>query len=147
MDYKEKTRWLGKYRESICRQRMLEDELAALRSDAERMTVCISGMPGRSGVNADRLPRAVERIEESKKRMEQQVGVCLDERMEVMNAIMQVEDEGQREVLRRHYIAGDSFGVIAADMGMVPRRVYQLHYRGVNKMRLGETNGENISRK
>lgn len=90
MEYQEKTKWLGRYRESVCRQRMLEDELAALRSDAERMTACISGMPGRGGVNADRLPKAVERIEEAQKNLEQQVGICLDERMDVMNAILSV---------------------------------------------------------
>ena len=61
MEYQEKTKWLGRYRESVCRQRMLEDELAALRSDAERMTACISGMPGRGGVNADRLPKAASK--------------------------------------------------------------------------------------
>lgn len=147
MTYQEKTKWLGKYRESVCRQRMLEDELAVLRSDAERMTVCVSGMPGRSGVNADRLPRAVERIEEATKKLEVQVGVCLDERYAVMREIMQVKNETQREVLRRRYIAGNSFNEIAADMGLVPRRVYQLHHRCVDKMELMKTNEEKISQK
>ncbi len=147
MNYQEKTKWLGQYRESVSRQRMLEDELAALRSDAERMTFCVSGMPGRNGVNADKLPRAVERIEEAKKKLEVQVGVCLDERYAVMREILGVKNETQREVLRRHYIAGDSFNEIAADMGMVPRRVYQLHHRCVEKMELMKTNEEKISQK
>lgn len=145
MEYQEKTKWLGRYRESVCRQRMLEDELAALRSDAERMTACISGMPGRGGVNADRLPKAVERIEEAQKSLEQQVGICLDERMDVMNAILSVGDESQREVLRRRYIAGESFGEIAADLGLVPRRVYQLHRQGVNGVEPVEKKAKNIS--
>ena len=134
MEYQEKTKWLGRYRESVCRQRMLEDELAALRSDAERMTACISGMPGRGGVNADRLPKAVERIEEAQKNLEQQVGVCLDERMDVMNAILSVGDESQREVLRRRYVDGQSYAEIADEMGLVERRVYQLHRMGLQKL-------------
>lgn len=66
MDYKEKVEWLGRYQASVSCQHMLEEEIEVLRSDAERVTACMSGMPGRSGPNADRLPRAVERIEEGK---------------------------------------------------------------------------------
>ena len=67
MDYKEKVEWLGRYQASVSCQHMLEEEIEVLRSDAERVTACMSGMPGRSGPNADRLPRAVERIEEAQK--------------------------------------------------------------------------------
>ena len=63
MDYKEKVEWLGRYQASVSCQHMLEEEIEVLRSDAERVTACMSGMPGRSGPNADRLPRAVERID------------------------------------------------------------------------------------
>ena len=73
MDYKEKVEWLGRYQASVSCQHMLEEEIEVLRSDAERVTACMSGMPGRSGPNADRLPRAVERIEEAQKRLEQQL--------------------------------------------------------------------------
>ena len=69
MDYKEKVEWLGRYQASVSCQHMLEEEIEVLRSDAERVTACMSGMPGRSGPNADRLPRAVERIEEAQKRL------------------------------------------------------------------------------
>lgn len=65
MDYKEKVEWLGRYQASVSCQHMLEEEIEVLRSDAERVTACMSGMPGRSGPNADRLPRAVERYRRS----------------------------------------------------------------------------------
>ena len=109
MDYKEKVEWLGRYQASVSCQHMLEEEIEVLRSDAERVTACMSGMPGRSGPNADRLPRAVERIEEAQKRLEQ-------------------------EVLRRRYVMGQNFSEIAEAMGVVQRRAYQLHRTAVEGM-------------
>lgn len=58
------------------------------------MTACMSGMPGRSGPNADRLPRAVERIEEAQKRLEQQLESCMETRAEIMCGIMTVRIGG-----------------------------------------------------
>ena len=92
MDYKEKVEWLGRYQASVSCQHMLEEEIEVLRSDAERVTACMSGMPGRSGPNADRLPRAVERIEEAQKRLEQQLESCIETRAEIMCGIMTVRD-------------------------------------------------------
>ena len=109
MDYKEKVEWLGRYQASVSCQHMLEEEIEVLRSDAERVTACMSGMPGRSGPNADRLPRAVERIEEAQNR------------------------PGQ-EVLRRRYVTGQNFSEIAEAMGVVQRRAYQLHRTAVEGM-------------
>lgn len=131
MTYKEKTRWLGQYRAAVQRQRMLEDELRQLRSDAERVTACLSGMPGRGGPNPDRLPRAVERIDETRKKVEAQIEDSMDAREKVLRCVMAVRDDVQREVLHRHYIVGQSWTEVAQEMGVVQRRVYQLHRAGV----------------
>lgn len=56
MNYQEKVAWLGRYQTALSCQRMLEEEITVLRSDAARVTACMSGMPGRSGPDADRLP-------------------------------------------------------------------------------------------
>ena len=113
MDYKEKVEWLGRYQASVSCQHMLEEEIEVLRSDAERVTACMSGMPGRSAPNADRLPRAVERIEEAQKRLEQQLESCMETRAEIMCGIMTVRDRPGQEVLRRRYVMGQNFSEIA----------------------------------
>ena len=51
MTYQEKMKWLGRYQAALSYQHMLEDEIEVLRSDAERVTTCMSGMPGRGGPN------------------------------------------------------------------------------------------------
>ena len=101
MNYQEKVAWLGRYQTALSCQRMLEEEITVLRSDAARVTACMSGMPGRSGPDADRLPRAVEHIEDAQKRLAQQLDGCMAARMEVMRGILTVGDSAGRQVLQR----------------------------------------------
>ena len=134
MTYQEKLQWLGRYQEALSYQHMLEDEIQALRSDAVRVTTCMTGMPGRGAPNVDRLPQAVERIEKAQKRLAQQLDACMEMRMRVTDSIMALGDAAQQEVLRRRYVMGQSYHEIAQSMGVVQRRVYQLHTAGVERL-------------
>ena len=128
MNYQEKVAWLGRYQTALSCQRMLEEEITVLRSDAARVTACMSGMPGRSGPMRP-AARAVEHIEDAQKRLAQQLDGCMAARMEVMRGILTVGDSAGRQVLQRRYLMGQSFAEIADAMGVVQRRVYQLHAR------------------
>lgn len=130
MTYQEKIAWLGQYRAAVRREQMLEGELEMMRAAAERVTACLTGMPG-VGPNPDRLPKAVERIEETQKKLEQQIEDCVDCRFAVMQVVAAVQAPDVQEVLRRRYILGQSYGEIADAMGVVLRRVYQIHRAGV----------------
>ena len=79
MTYPEKINWLRQYRAAVRREQLLEGELEAMRSAAVRMTACLTGMPG-AGPDPDRLPRAVERIENTRKKLEQQIEECVERR-------------------------------------------------------------------
>ena len=137
MTYQEKIAWLGQYRAAVRREQMLEGELEMMRAAAERVTACLTGMPG-AGPNPDRLPKAVERIEETKKKLEQQIEDCVDCRFAVMQVVAAVQAPDVQEVLRRRYILGQSYGEIADAMGVVLRRVYQIHRAGVLALPLAE---------
>ena len=130
MTYKEKIAWLSQYRAAVNRERMLESELEMLRSDAERVTACMGGMPG-AGPDVNRLPRAVERIDETRKKLEQEIEDCVDRRFEVMRVVAAVAAPDVQEVLRRRYILGQTYPDIADAVGLVLRRVYQIHRAGV----------------
>ena len=130
MTYKEKIAWLSQYRAAVNRERMLESELEMLRSDAERVTACMGGMPG-AGPDVNRLPRAVERIDETRKKLEQEIEDCVDRRFEVMRVVAAVAAPDVQEVLRRRYILGHTYPEIADAVGLVLRRVYQIHRAGV----------------
>lgn len=133
MTYKEKTAWLGRYQTELCRERFLEGELESLRSDATRVTACISGMPG-GGADVDRLPRAVERLDAAREKLAKQLENSVACRCEITQAIAAVSEPAGQEVLRRRYILGESYPQIADAMGLVERRVYQLHRSGVQKL-------------
>ena len=137
MTYQEKIAWLGQYRAAVRREQMLEGELEMMRAAAERVTACLTGMPG-AGPNPDRLPKAVERIEETQKKLEQQIEDCVDCRFAVMQVVAAVQAPDVQEVLRRRYILGQSYGEIADAMGGVLRRVYQIHRAGVLALPLAE---------
>lgn len=137
MTYQEKIAWLGQYRAAVRREQMLEGELEMMRAAAERVTACLTGMPG-AGPNPDRLPKAVERIEETQKKLEQQIEDCVDCRFAVMQVVAAVQAPDVQEVLRRRYILGQSYGEIADAMGVVLRRVYQIHRAGVLALPLEE---------
>ena len=130
MTYKEKIAWLSQYRAAVNRERMLESELEMLRSDAERVTACMGGMPG-AGPDVNRLPRAVERIDETRKKLQQEIEDCVDRRFEVMRVVAAVAAPDVQEVLRRRYILGQTYPEIADAVGLVLRRVYQIHRAGV----------------
>ena len=136
MTYQEKIEWLRQYRAAVNRERLLEGEMETLRSAAQRVTACLGGMPG-AGQDPDRLPKAVEKIEETQKKLEEQVGDCLVRRAEVMRVVDAVADPAVQEVLRRRYILGESYADIADAMGVVLRRVYQIHRAGVLALPLG----------
>ena len=108
-----------------------------MRAAAERVTACLTGMPG-AGPNPDRLPKAMERIEETQKKLEQQIEDCVDCRFAVMQVVAAVQAPDVQEVLRRRYILGQSYGEIADAMGVVLRRVYQIHRAGVLALPLAE---------
>ena len=135
MTYPEKINWLRQYRAAVRREQMLEGELEAMRSAAERMTACLGGVPG-AGPDPDRLPRAVERIEDTRKKLEQQIEECVERRFEVLRVV--------QEVLRRRYILGQSYAEIADAMNLVIRRIYQIHRAGVQALDLG-AEAKNIS--
>lgn len=147
MTYKEKIAWLSQYRAAVNRERMLESELEMLRSDAERVTACMGGMPG-AGPDVNRLPRAVERIDETRKKLEQEIEDCVDRRFEVMRVVAAVAAPDVQEVLRRRYILGQTYPEIADAVGLVLRRVYQIHRAGVLELDLedaSKTAGTKIS--
>lgn len=135
MDYGEKVAWLRRYQDSLRRERVLVAEIERLRAEAERVTPALTGMPG-GGPSADRLPRAVERIDQARQELAAQVERCQAARAEVAAAIGQTENPRAHEILRRRYLLGQRWEQIAADMQMDERWLRRLHRRVVERLTL-----------
>lgn len=126
--------WLGRYRAALRRQELLAQELAALRAEAEHVGTALHATPTHTGPDPARLPRAVERLAAAEEALEAQIAACLQCRAEVVSAIGTVEHPQRQEVLRRRYLLGQPYADIADAMGLVERRIFQLHRQGVEQI-------------
>lgn len=137
MTYAEKIRWLRRYGDARRQQRVLEKEIEALRSDAERVTPLLGALPGGAG-EGGRVPRAVEAILEAQERLRAQCDQCAAVRAEVESAIARVPGQRDQEILRRRYVLGQTWEQIAVEMVIDLRWIYRMHKRVVCNMDLRE---------
>lgn len=137
-EYQARVTWLRRYRESVRKQRLLEELLAQRRAEAERVGPLLKPAPGSAGAGgasaADRLPRAVERILAAEAELEEQLARCEAVRTEVQAAIDTETDGRSRELLSRRYILGQTFGQIAGEMHLHERWVYKLHRESISRL-------------
>ncbi len=139
---RQKSAWLGRYRAALRRQELLAQELAELRAGAEHVGAAGPAVPGRTGPDAARLPRAVERIVAAEEALEAQIAACLQCRAEVVSAISGVGHAQRQEVLRRRYLLGQTFAEIADAMGLVERRIFQLHRQALEQISVNTAKDE-----
>ncbi len=137
MEYAEKLVWLRRYRESQKVERELAQELEQLRSQAERITPVLSATPGGGG-NGQQLPAIVERIEDIRSQMTGRIEQGLTARTEIAEAIDQLTDAQELEILRRRYLLGQRWGEIAQEMNLNRRWAMRLHRRAVEKLEIKE---------
>lgn len=137
MTYAEKIRWLRRYGDARRQQRVLEKEIEALRSDAERVTPLLGALPGGAG-EGGRVPRAVEAILDAQEQLRAQCDQCAAVRAEVEAAIARVPGQRDQEILRRRYILGQKWEQIAVEMVIDLRWIYRMHKRVVCNMDLRE---------
>lgn len=124
MTYEEKVRWLRRYQDSLRREQELAEEVEQLRSRACKVTPSLSGMPGGTS-DGQALPRAVEQILEAQQELEAQIEQCNTTRREVVEAIEQVENPRDKEIMRRRYILGQTFEQISTLMHIDIRWIYR----------------------
>ena len=137
MTYADKIRWLRRYGDARRQQRVLEKEIEALRSDAERVTPLLGALLGGAG-EGGRVPRAVEAILEAQEQLRAQCDQCAAVRAEVEAAIARVPGQRDQEILRRRYILGQKWEQIAVEMVIDLRWIYRMHKRVVCNMDLRE---------
>lgn len=140
-EYDAKVAWLRRYRQAVRRQRLLTEELAERRAEAERITPLLAPRPGSSLVQgaatcADRLPRAVERILAAEAELAAQLVRCERVRAEVLEAIRAESDERLQELLWRRYILGQTLAQTAAALHIEPRWARRLHKKSIENLQI-----------
>ena len=133
MNYKEKITWLQRYLKAREQARFLGECAQEMEAEAEGMRTRLDGMPG-AGRDTARLARSVEKVEETRKMADAALDRCAELRIELVAELAKVQHPLAQEVLRRRYVDGQSYAEIADEMGLVERRVYQLHRMGLQKL-------------
>lgn len=126
MTYEEKVQWLRRYQDSLRREQELAEEVEQLRSRACKVTPSLSGMPGGTS-DGQALPRAVEQILEAQQELEEQIEQCNAIRQEVIDAIEQVTNPRDKEILRRRYLLGQRWEEIAERMSYCVRQIQRTY--------------------
>ena len=114
-------------------QDMLE-EVAVLRSMAEKTTAILSGMPGKATKDTSQLADTVGKLIEQEKKIDGEIDRLVDLRTEIYAAIQQVADRDARRVLHLRYMGYRSWSAIAEEMKRSLRQIYRLHGEGLKKI-------------
>ena len=122
-------------RESLRREQLLTEEIGQLESQARRVTRAISGMPGGGG-DGQAIPRAVERLEETRQKLAGLLEQDQAQRAEIESAIQKEPIPLRRDILTRRYILGQRWEKIAAAHHLVVRQVFRLHHQAVDGLDL-----------
>ena len=133
MTYEEKVRWLRRYQDSLRREQELAEEVEQLRSRACKVTPSLPGMPGGTS-DGQALPRAVEQILEAQQELQAQIEQCNTIRREVVDAIEQITNPRDKEILRRRFLLGEKFSYIASIMNYDIGWIMKCHRYCVDKI-------------
>ena len=133
MEYSEKITWLRRYRESLRREKLLEEEIEQLNTEAQRVTRAMSGMPGGGG-DGQAIPRAVERLEETRQKLAAELSKSGALREEIASAIAKIDHPLRQDILTRRYILGQRWEKIAADHHRNIRWIFRVHRAAIEKL-------------
>lgn len=114
----------------------LRHEADELRKEAQSISISFGESGGNGQPNADKIPRAVEKITEVESRIEARANDLADLREEIYETIQCVQDCKLRTVLTMRYISGMSWEKIAVEMHYSHKHVTKnLHSQALEEVR------------
>ena len=128
-------------KEYLRQYRQIEREILRLIDErqrwvdlATRITPIYSNTP-KGGQSGDgKIPAAVERIIGQEEKIDAKVRELMAVLDDIETKIAALEDERQREILRRRYLGGQKWEEIAKEMHLDYRWVLRLHGRALQKI-------------
>lgn len=134
MDYQDKIQWLWRYRGALRKENELRLELEQCRKRALGCGAAMSGMPKSAG-DGQSLPRMVESIIRAQQELEAQINQCGATRREIVEVINQC-DGIDHEILRRRYLLGQRWWILARDMHLSERHARRLGREAVERLKI-----------
>ena len=132
----EKKRYLNGYRDCIRRERQLQEQIDALRSQQMFPSVNHDGMP-QGNAHSD-LSGYVARLDALISQLEHEQAMAVRQYKEIHDRIHKMQDGAEKEVLIRRYLMGRTWEQIAAEMDYNYRWVLRLHGRALRSFEISE---------
>ena len=125
MNHEEKKRYLKRYLAAKRKVRLLLDEIAELRDSQTSPMGLGDGMP-KGNIKSD-LSGYMVKLDELLRELEAEQEVQMITYQEIRNALKNMEDNTEQEILIRRYMLGQSWEKISAEMGYSYRHTTKKH--------------------
>lgn len=125
MNNEEKKRYLKRYLAAKRKVRLLLDEIAELRDSQTSPMGLGDGMP-KGNMKSD-LSGYMVKLDELLRELEAEQEVQMITYQEIRNALKNMEDNTEQEILIRRYMLGQSWEKISAEMGYSYRHTTKKH--------------------
>ena len=132
----EKKRYLNGYRDCIRRERQLQEQIDALRSQQMFPSVNHDGMP-QGNAHSD-LSGYVARLDALISQLEHEQAMAVQQYEEIHDRIHKMQDGAEKEILIRRYLMGKTWEQIAVEMDYNYRWVLRLHGRALRSFEISE---------
>lgn len=125
MNHEEKKRYLKRYLAAKRKVRLLLDEIAELRDSQTSPMRLGDGMP-KGNMKSD-LSGYMVKLDELLRELEAEQEVQMITYQEIRNALKNMEDNTEQEILIRRYMLGQSWEKIAVETGYSYRHTTKIH--------------------
>ena len=132
----EKKRYLNGYRDGIRRERQLQEQIDALRSQQMFPSVNHDGMP-QGNAHSD-LSGYMARLDALISQLEHEQAMAVRQYKEIHDRIHKMQDGAEKEVLIRRYLMGRTWEQIAVEMDYNYRSVLKIHGRALRSFEISE---------
>ena len=129
-----KKEYLWGYRNSLRRQKMLEDEIRELRLNKMVPSMVQDGMPHGSG--GGDLSGYAARLDELLRELESEVNAGIDLRREIVRKVEQLPNETERLLMRYRYIHGLKWEEIAVKMEYSWKQIHRIHAKALDNFNM-----------
>lgn len=130
MEYQERIRWLSRYQDCLHQEALLRSRIAAARDRATSLRQAFAPVVVQSSPQGSSVEKAIEQVEEFQNRLAQMVLRNEQVLYEIESAISALPCR-ESTILELRYIDGKTYQEVADSMGLVPRRIYQIHHCAV----------------
>ncbi len=116
---------LASHKEIDDRINLYLEEIAQLRTLAEKCTLRISGEPfsGAKGLHSDKVGQNAAKIADLEIRIDAEIDKLVDLKEQIMDMVSQLKDPTERAVIERRYILHETTETVADKTGYTPRHI------------------------